>query len=41
MRTPFEGIGKSEALKVDLQGYWLRRITSGYRLVYIYDNDKS
>lgn len=34
MRTPFEGIGKPEALKGDLQGYWSRRITSEHRLVY-------
>ena len=34
MRTPFEGIGKPEALKGDIQGYWSRRITSEHRLVY-------
>ena len=39
MRTPFEGIGKPEALKGDLQGYWSRRITSEHRLVYKYEND--
>lgn len=39
MRTPFEGIGKPEALKGDLQGYWSRRITSEHRLVYAYKND--
>lgn len=33
-RTPFEGIGKPEALKGDLKGYWSRRITSEHRLVY-------
>ncbi len=36
--TPFEGIGKPEALKGDLQGYWSRRITSEHRLVYKYEN---
>ena len=36
VRTPFEGIGKSEALKGDLQGYWSRRIDSEHRLVYRY-----
>jgi len=36
IRTPFEGIGKPEALKGDLQGYWSRRITSEHRLVYKY-----
>jgi toxin YoeB len=40
MRTPYEGIGKPEALKGDLQGYWSRRITSEHRLVYKYQ-DKS
>ncbi|PKG44205.1 Txe/YoeB family addiction module toxin [Psychroflexus sp. MES1-P1E] len=39
-RTPFEGIGKPEALKGDLQGYWSRRITTEHRLVYKYENDQ-
>jgi toxin YoeB len=34
MPAPFDGIGKPEALKGDLQGYWFRRITSEHRLVY-------
>lgn len=38
-RTPFEGIGKPEALKGNLQGYWSRRITSEHRLVYKYENE--
>lgn len=38
MRTPFEGPGKPEALKGDLQSYWSRRITSEHRLVYKYEN---
>lgn len=38
MRTPFEGIGKPESLKGDLQGYWSRRITSEHRLVYKYED---
>lgn len=38
-RTPFEGIGKPEALKGDLQGYWSRRITSEHRLVYKYETE--
>lgn len=37
MLTPFEGPGKLEALKGDLQGYWSRRITSEHRLVYKYE----
>lgn len=40
MRTPFEGIGKPETLKGDLQGYWSRRITSEHRLVYKYENEE-
>lgn len=38
-RTPFEGIGKPEALKHDLKGFWSRRIDGEHRLVYtIQDN---
>lgn len=33
-RAPFEGIGKPEPLKVDLSGYWSRRITDEHRLIY-------
>ncbi|QTE21713.1 Txe/YoeB family addiction module toxin [Polaribacter cellanae] len=40
MRTPFEGIGKPEALKNNLQGYWSRRITSEHRLVYKCENEE-
>ena len=40
MRTSFGGIGKPEALKGGLQGYWSRRITSEHRLVYKYENDR-
>jgi len=32
--TPFEGIGKPEALKYDFTGYWSRRITRDHRIVY-------
>ena len=39
MRTPYKGIGKPEALKGDLQGYWSRRITREHRLVYKYVDD--
>ena len=38
-RTPYEGIGKREALKFDLVGYWSRRIDREHRLVYKVDND--
>lgn len=33
-RSPFEGIGKPEALKYDLAGFWSRRIDLEHRLVY-------
>ncbi|MEO6065697.1 MAG: Txe/YoeB family addiction module toxin [Lysobacterales bacterium] len=33
-RTPFAGIGKPEALKNDLKGFWSRRLTQADRLVY-------
>lgn len=38
--TPFEGIGKSEVLKGDLNGYWSGRINSEHRLMYKYEEDK-
>lgn len=31
---PFIGTGKPEVLKFELSGYWSRRITKEYRLVY-------
>ena len=31
-KTPFAGIGKPEALKYELSGYWSRRITDEHRL---------
>ena len=33
-RSPFEGIGKPEALKENLAGIWSRRIDETNRLVY-------
>jgi len=32
-RQPFTELGKPEALKQDLKGYWSRRITEEHRLV--------
>ena len=34
LEDPFVGIGKPEALKHQLAGYWSRRITQEHRLVY-------
>lgn len=31
---PFTGVGKPEALKHALSGYWSRRITDEHRMVY-------
>ncbi len=39
MRTPFEGIGKPEALKENLKGFWSRRINLEHRLVYRVEED--
>jgi toxin YoeB len=33
-RSPFEGKGKPELLKHNLQGCWSRRITDEHRLIY-------
>ncbi|EIC29210.1 MULTISPECIES: Txe/YoeB family addiction module toxin [Methylomicrobium] len=33
-RNPYEGLGKPEPLKYELQGYWSRRIDDEHRLVY-------
>ena len=39
-RDPFRGIGKPEALRQNLRGYWSRRITSEHRLVYRIKGEK-
>ena len=36
-RSQFEGIGKSEALKENLAGFWSRRIDNSNRVVYAVD----
>jgi toxin YoeB len=33
-RSPFSGLGKPEALRYKLTGWWSRRITDEHRLVY-------
>ncbi len=37
-RTPFEGMGKPEALRENLSGFWSRRIDEANRLVYAMDD---
>jgi toxin YoeB len=39
VENPFEGIGKPEALKYELTGYWSRRINDEHRFVYIIIDD--
>jgi len=34
LRHPYEGIGKPEALKGDLSGFWSRRIDGKHRIIY-------
>ncbi|MCO6551357.1 MAG: Txe/YoeB family addiction module toxin [Gilliamella sp.] len=38
-RTPFLGLGKPEALKFNLSGYWSRRIDGEHRLIYKIENN--
>ena len=40
-RTPYEGTGKPEALKQNLQGFWSRRIDHEHRIVYKIENDQA
>ena len=37
-RSPFGGLGKPEALKGDLNGFWSRRIDEFNRIVYKIEN---
>ena len=38
-RMPFDGIGKPEALKENLSGFWSRRINEEHRIVYAVADD--
>jgi len=38
LKDPFRGIGKPEALKANLTGFWARRINQKDRLVYLPQN---
>lgn len=40
MRHPFEGIGKPEPLKRNLQGFWSRRIDDTNRIVYAVEEER-
>lgn len=39
-RTPYEGIGKPEALRGNLSSFWSRRIDDKNRLVYQTNDDE-
>ena len=39
-RSPNEGLGKPEALKHNLSGWWSRRITDEHRIVYRVQGDE-
>ena len=38
--TPFSGLGKPEALKHNLEGYWSRRINKEHRLIYKIEDEQ-
>ena len=38
--TPFEGLGKPEALKHKYAGFWSRRIDDEHRLIYRFNQDE-
>ena len=38
-KNPFSGLGKPEALKGNLKGYWSRRINDEHRLLYKVTNE--
>ncbi len=38
-REPFSGVGKPEALKHALSGFWSRRITDEHRIIYRVEGD--
>lgn len=38
-RNAYDGIGKPEPLKYDLQGFWSRRIDEEHRLIYRIQED--
>ncbi len=38
--TPYTGLGKPEALKYELSGFWSREIDKGNRLIYKLSNNQ-
>jgi toxin YoeB len=39
-RTPYDGIGKPEALRQNLNGFWSRRIDQEHRVIYKVEEDE-
>jgi toxin YoeB len=39
-RSPFNGLGKPEALKHKYRGFWSRRIDNEHRLIYRVEEDE-
>jgi toxin YoeB len=39
-RSPYEGIGKPEALRYNYAGFWSRRIDEEHRLIYRVTDDE-
>ena len=40
IKSPYEGIGKPEAIKHNWAGYWSRRINQEHRMIYKWENEK-
>ncbi|MEV6556387.1 Txe/YoeB family addiction module toxin [Nocardia sp. NPDC051756] len=38
-RNGYDGIGKPEALRQNLAGFWSRRISQEHRIVYVIEDD--
>ncbi len=39
LRNPYQGKGKPELLKYELEGYWSRKINKEHRLIYTVKDD--
>ena len=39
LSSPYSGIGKPEALKYELSGFWSRRINHEHRIIYAVSNN--
>jgi toxin YoeB len=39
-RNPYEGIGKPEPLRANLQGFWSRRIDREHGIIYVVESEQ-